>query len=68
MSYCNYCYLILQHEREKGSIYLHSIDDLTLIAGHASLGFEIVDDVPDVDIVLGSLKNILNILLGYVTF
>lgn len=40
-----------QHEA-KGSKFLHPFDDLDLIAGYGSLGLEILEDVPDVDIVL----------------
>jgi hypothetical protein len=32
---------IFQHEKELGSIFLHSIDDLGLISGYSSLGFEV---------------------------
>ena len=38
---------IFQHQ-----IFLHPFDDRHLIAGHGSLGKEILEDVPDVDFVL----------------
>lgn len=38
--------------QEDGMTFLHSIDDPDLIAGHASLGFEILDVVPYPDVVV----------------
>jgi len=35
-----------------GMAYVHPFDDLDLIAGQASLGLELVEDVPDVDVVV----------------
>ena len=32
--------------------FLHPFDDLDLIAGYGSLGLEILDDLPEVDVVL----------------
>ncbi|XP_037551723.1 L-threonine ammonia-lyase [Nematolebias whitei] len=32
--------------------FLHSYDDLDLIAGHASLGLEVLEEVPDADVVV----------------
>ena len=37
---------------EKGMVFVHPFDDLQLIAGYASIGLEIVQDLPDVDVVL----------------
>merc|ERR1712156_49637 len=42
---------VKKHE-EDGMIFLHPFDDRHLIAGHGSLGKEILEDVPDVDFVL----------------
>ncbi|TRY63214.1 hypothetical protein TCAL_10331, partial [Tigriopus californicus] len=42
---------VSEHEG-KGSKFLHPFDDLDLIAGYGSLGLEILEDVPDADIVL----------------
>jgi threonine dehydratase len=39
-------------QRETGRTFVHPFDDATVIAGHASLGLEIVEDVPDVDVVV----------------
>jgi len=36
----------------EGMAYVHPFDDLDLIAGQASLGLELVEDVPDVDVVV----------------
>ena len=52
---------IRRHE-DLGKIFLHPFDDLSLISGHASLGLEILEDVPHADLVLGSLT-VENILL-----
>jgi threonine dehydratase len=38
--------------RASGRTLVHPFDDPTVIAGHASLGHEIVEDVPDVDVVV----------------
>lgn len=37
---------------ERGMVFMHPFDDLQLIAGYASIGLEIVEDLPDVDVVL----------------
>jgi threonine dehydratase len=39
-------------ERTRGMIFVHPFDDIAIIQGHATLGLEIVDDVPDVDVVI----------------
>jgi threonine dehydratase len=43
---------IRRHEQNHGAIFLHPFDDRHLIAGYGSLGCEILEDVPDVDIVV----------------
>ena len=42
---------IRRHEA-LGKVFLHPFDDLSLICGHASLGLEILEDVPHADLVL----------------
>jgi threonine dehydratase len=37
---------------ETGRVYVHSFDDLHLIAGHGTLGLELVEDVPDLGTVV----------------
>ncbi|HEY7198561.1 MAG TPA: threonine/serine dehydratase, partial [Candidatus Dormibacteraeota bacterium] len=37
---------------EEGLTFVHPFDDLDLIAGQATLGLELVEDVPDVDVVV----------------
>jgi threonine dehydratase len=37
---------------ERGLTFLHPFDDPELIAGHGSAGLEIVEDLPDVDVVV----------------
>jgi threonine dehydratase len=39
-------------ERTRGMTFVHPFDDPAVIAGHASLGLEILEDVPDVDVVV----------------
>lgn len=43
---------MVQELQAKGLHFLHPFDDDDVIAGHASLGLEIVEDVPDVDLVV----------------
>jgi threonine dehydratase len=38
--------------RERGLTFVHPFDDPELIAGHGSAGLEIVEDLPDVDVVV----------------
>ncbi len=38
--------------RERGLTYVHPFDDLQLIAGQGTVGLEIVDDWPEVDVVV----------------
>ena len=39
-------------EAERGLTFLHPFDDPAVIAGHGTVGLEIVDDMPDVDVVV----------------
>jgi threonine dehydratase len=43
---------MVQELQAKGLHFLHPFDDDDVIAGHASLGFEIVEDVPEVDLIV----------------
>jgi len=43
---------MVQELQAKGLHFLHPFDDDDVIAGHASLGLEILEDVPDVDLVV----------------
>jgi len=43
---------LVQELEAKGLHFLHPFDDDDVIAGHASLGFEIVEDLPDVGLVV----------------
>jgi len=43
---------MVQELQAQGLHFLHPFDDDDVIAGHASLGFEIVEDVPEVDLVV----------------
>ena len=38
--------------RERGLAFVHPFDDPGLIAGHGSGGLEILEDPPDVDVVV----------------
>lgn len=44
----------LQLQRERELTLVHPFDDLRMIAGHASVGLEILEQVPNVDVVLVS--------------
>jgi threonine dehydratase len=37
---------------ERGLVYCHPFDDPAVIAGHGSVGLEILEDIPDVDVVV----------------
>jgi threonine dehydratase len=39
-------------ERERGLTFVHPFDDPEVITGHGSLGLEIVEDLPEVDVVV----------------
>jgi threonine dehydratase len=43
---------MVQELQAQGLHFLHPFDDDDVIAGHASLGLEIVEDLPDVDLVV----------------
>jgi threonine dehydratase len=43
---------MVQELQAQGLHFLHPFDDDDVIAGHASLGLEIVEDVPDVDLIV----------------
>lgn len=43
---------MVQELQAQGLHFLHPFDDDDVIAGHASLGMEIVEDVPDVDLIV----------------
>ena len=43
---------MVQELQAKGLHFLHPFDDDDVIAGHASLGLEIIEDVPDVDLIV----------------
>lgn len=38
--------------KDKGMTFIHGFNDLRVIAGQGTIGLEILDDLPDVDIVL----------------
>ena len=44
--------MTFQLEESKGAVFLHPFDDLHLIAGYGSLGYEICQQVPDVSVVI----------------
>ena len=39
-------------EKSRGMTFVHPFDDLAIIAGHATLGLEILEDVANVDVVI----------------
>ena len=43
---------LLAHVEATGATFVHPFDDPALHAGHGSLGLELLEDVPDVDVVL----------------
>jgi threonine dehydratase len=42
-------------EREKGFVYFHAADDPYLIAGHGTAGLEMLEDVPDLDVIVAPI-------------
>jgi threonine dehydratase len=44
--------LVAQIQEETGAYFLHPYDDDAMITGHGSLGLEILDDVPDADLIV----------------
>ena len=43
---------LLEHTRVTGATFVHPFDDPALQAGHGTIGLEILEDVPDVDVVI----------------
>ncbi len=41
-----------KHSIDEGMLFMHPFDDTNLIAGYGSIGLEILEDLPDVDVVL----------------
>ena len=39
-------------QKERGLTFVHPFDDLAVIAGHGTIGLEILDDLPEVDAVI----------------
>lgn len=44
-----------QLEEEKGYTYIQSFEDLDIIAGNGTMGLEILEDVPDTDLVIAPI-------------
>jgi threonine dehydratase len=44
--------LVARIQDETGAHFLHPYDDLAMITGHGSLGLEILDDLPDADLIV----------------
>jgi len=44
--------LVARIQDETGAHFLHPYDDLAMITGHGSLGLEILDDVPEADVIV----------------
>ena len=44
--------LVAQLQQETGAYFLHPYDDDAMISGHGSLGLEILDDVPEADVIV----------------
>lgn len=44
--------LVAKLQDETGRYFLHPYDDDAMISGHGSLGLEILDDVPDADVIV----------------
>ncbi len=47
--------LAYQLERKKGFTFIHPFDDPDIVSGHASMGFEILEQVPDVDVIVAGV-------------
>jgi threonine dehydratase len=43
---------LLAHVEQTGAVFVHPFDDPLLHAGHGSLGLELLEDVPDADVVV----------------
>jgi threonine dehydratase len=46
---------VQQLSAERGLVYCHPFDDPNVIAGNGSVGLEILDDLPDVDVVVAGI-------------
>jgi threonine dehydratase len=44
--------LVAQIQEQTGAYFLHPYDDDAMITGHGSLGLEILDDLPDADLIV----------------
>ncbi|HUQ41474.1 MAG TPA: pyridoxal-phosphate dependent enzyme [Candidatus Limnocylindrales bacterium] len=44
--------LVTDIQERNGAYFLHPYDDAAMITGHGSLGLEILDDVPDADLIV----------------
>jgi threonine dehydratase len=42
-------------EKEKGAVFIHAFDDDAIIAGQGTAGLEILEQVPDLDVVVASV-------------
>ncbi|MGE0614439.1 MAG: threonine ammonia-lyase [Bacteriovoracia bacterium] len=42
-------------QRKSGRIFVHAYEDTAIIAGQGTVGLEILDQLPDVDVVIGSM-------------
>ena len=47
--------LVAQIQEETGAYFLHPYDDDAMITGHGSLGLEILDEVPDADVIVAGI-------------
>ncbi|GAA0182944.1 threonine ammonia-lyase [Clostridium sediminicola] len=45
----------LEFSRETGATIIHAFDDLDVIAGQGTIGLEILEDLPDVDVVVAPI-------------
>lgn len=52
MPSCNLQAAVDRHVSDDGMYFLHSFDDLNLIAGYGSAGVEILEEIPNPDIVI----------------
>ncbi len=42
----------LELERDKGFVYFHAANDPWIVAGHGTIGVEMLEDVPDIDVLV----------------
>lgn len=40
------------HQKEQGSVFIHPFDDIDVIAGQGTIGLEILEQIPDFDVVI----------------